>query len=248
LTLVNSKFIIFSIQTNEKEGYSLIIKSLYLFRDLNDTEITRSLHCSRAEVVEFEKNSYIFQQDEEPEHLYLILSGTVLIGQTNINGRQAYAEYLREGSCFGEIDLFLQKDCYDYSSLAKTDVKLLAVTRHFFAGACPNHCAHHQRIMFNMLHIFAEAAERNTTKIQLLTSGTLRQRIAYYLQFLSQGHKTVDLPLNREELAAYLNATRPSLSRELAHMQEEGILYLNGRKKVHILDFDLLQNEIGGAK
>ena len=223
------------------------IKNLYLFRNLNDVEIDKSLHCSRAEVVEYKKDSYIFQQDEKPDYLYLILSGTVLISQINISGRQMSAEYLREGNCFGEIDLFLQKDFYNYSSVAKTDVKLLAVTRHFFAGVCQRNCAHHQRIIFNMLHVFAEAAERNATKIQLLTSGTLRQRVAYYLQTLSNGYKNIELPLNREELAAYLNTTRPSLSRELAHMHEEGILELNGRKKIHILDFGLLQNEIDGS-
>ena len=224
------------------------LKNLYLFRELNDIEINKSLHCSKAEVIEFKKGSSIFQQDEKPAHLYLILSGLVLIGQININGRQVYTEYLREGSCFGEVDLFLQKDSYNYSSIAKTDVKLLAVTRHFFANVCQKNCAHHQKIIFNMLHIFAEASERNVTKIQLLSSGTLRQRIAYYLQLLSQGYPLLELPLNREELAIYLNTTRPSLSRELSHLQDSGIIRLENRKYVRIVDPRLLQEEIDGAE
>ena len=36
--------------------------------------------------------------------------------------------------------------------------------------------------------------------------------------------------LSREEMADYLNFTRPSLSRELGKMQEEGILELDRRQ------------------
>ena len=37
---------------------------------------------------------------------------------------------------------------------------------------------------------------------------------------------------SREELADYLNVTRPSLSRELGNMEKEGIIRLDGRKIV----------------
>lgn len=222
------------------------IKNLHLFQTLSKDEIQRSLHCSRSEVITIKKGAYIFQQDEVPHHLYLILDGTVLIGQVNFMGKQMYAEYLGEGCCFGETDLFLQRQHYEYSSIAKTDVQLLAVSRHFFAGTCQHNCSHHGRVIFNMLHIFAEASERNATKIQLLTSGTLRQRTAYYLQRLSNGRKMIELPLNREEMAIYLNTTRPSLSRELSSLQDCGSIKLDGHKKVHFLDFSLLQEEIDG--
>lgn len=42
----------------------------------------------------------------------------------------------------------------------------------------------------------------------------------------------VRTPLSREEMADYMNVTRPSLSRELGNMVKEGILALEGRKIV----------------
>ena len=222
------------------------LQNLYLFHELSDDEITKSMHCSRGGIVSYKKGSYIFQQDERPTRLFIILSGTITIGQINITGRQMNAEYLHEGSSFGETDLFLEKSVYDYSSIAKTDVTLLTVSKHFFAGTCHRNCSHHRKVIYNMLHIFAEATERNNTKIQLLTSGNLRQRIAYYLQSLSHGETAVSLPMNREELAVYLNATRPSLSRELSNLQDNGIISIKNRKSVQILDPVLLQREIDG--
>lgn len=222
------------------------IKDLTLFQTLNEDEIHRSMICSGSEVRVYKKNQYIFQQDEEPKRLYLILSGQILLGQVNFMGRQTYVEYLGEGQCFGETELFLERQHRRYFAIAKGETKLLSVSRHFLYHTCEKNCEHHSKIIFNMMHIFAQEADKNFQKIQLLTCGSLRQRIALYLQQQSDGKSKVVLPMNREDLAAYLNAARPSLSRELSAMQKAGILEISGRKTIHILDFGLLQDEIDG--
>lgn len=222
------------------------LKDLSLFSNLTEEEMERSLVCSGARVENFEKDAYIFQQEEEPKWLFLILEGTVMIGQINFMGRNTQIDYLGEGQCFGETDLFLEKTGYGHFAQAKTKAKVLAVSRHFFYRTCQKNCAHHSKIIFNMMHILAREADKSSRKIQLLTCGTLGQRIALYLQQLSGGKNTVRLPMNREDLAAYLNTARPSLSRELSRMQDQGILQLLGRSQIRIVSFSLLQDEIDG--
>ena len=95
-----------------------------------------------------------------------------------------------------------------------------------------------------MMGVFAEEAEKKSKKIQLLTCGSLRQRIALYLLQNSGENKKVELVMNREELAASLNAARPSLSRELSQMQDEGIIKMEGRKSIKILDYSRLQEDL----
>lgn len=68
---------------------------------------------------------------------------------------------------------------------------------------------HHSKILFNMMGVFAEEAEKKSKKIQLLTCGSLRQRIALYLLQNSGENKKVELMMNREELAA--SRMRPGL-------------------------------------
>jgi CRP-like cAMP-binding protein len=46
--------------------------------------------------------------------------------------------------------------------------------------------------------------------------------------------------MNREELALYLNTTRPSLSRTLLSLQEDGFIHLSSRKSIKILDAEAL--------
>lgn len=232
----------------EKKGRIIMeVKDLSLFSDLTENEMKRSLVCAGARVEIYDKDAYIFQQEEEPRWLFLILEGTVMVGQVNFMGRNSQVDYLGEGQCFGETDLFLEKEGYGHFAQAKTRAKVLAVSRHFFYRTCQKNCAHHSKIIFNMMHILAKEADKNSKKIQLLTCGTLGQRIALYLQQLSGGKKTVHLPMNREDLAAYLNTARPSLSRELSQMQDRGVLQLLGRSQIRILSFSLLQDEIDGV-
>ncbi len=222
------------------------IKELNLFRELTEDEIKRSLICSSSQVEEFTGDEYIFRQEDKPQRLYFILSGTVMLGKVDAKGRQNYVEYLGEGQGFGETDLFLGHENYEYSALARTKTKVLSVSKHFFYSTCAKNCAHHSRIIFNMMWIFAKEAEKNSRKIHLLTCGTLKMRTASYLLELSKGKKEVKLPMNREDLAAYLNTARPSLSRELSRMQELGMIRLDGRSHVEILDYDALQYEAEG--
>ena len=224
------------------------IEKLTLFRGLTEEEIDRSIICSQAKIEHYNKNTYIFRQEDRPSRLFFVLSGTVMLGQINVAGRQNYVEYVKEGQGFGEVDLFLGHEEYRYFAVARSEVTVLAVSRHFFYGTCAKNCSHHHRVIFNLLRIFAKEADRNTRKLHLLTSGSLRQRIAGYLMEQSAGNREVQLTMKREELAAYLNTTRPSLSRELSWMRDAGVIELTSRSRIRIISYQVLQNIIDGEE
>jgi CRP-like cAMP-binding protein len=54
----------------------------------------------------------------------------------------------------------------------------------------------------------------------------MREKLASYLLEQSEinSNMTFDLPINREALADYLNVSRPSMSRELGRMRDEGVI------------------------
>ena len=222
------------------------LKDIILFRNLTEEELNKSMVCSKSRIMEFHKGEYIYCQGEVPKMLYFVLKGTVLEGYINAAGKLGRADYIREGESFGGVELFLEHKAYANFARAEQGVQVLAVSRHFFYGACARNCSHHNKIVYNMLKIFAEEAEKEQEKLQLLTIGTLRQRAAAYLMRQSRGKKDIQLTMNRDELAAYLNATRPSLSRVLTAMQQKNILVIKSRRKIHILDFQKLQDEIDG--
>lgn len=223
------------------------IKDLILFENLNEEELESSLACSQSAIQSFKKGELIYHEEDKPGKLYFILEGSVELGQNRPMGRLANLEHLTQGQAFGEIELFLEHDTHTHYAKAETAVRVLAVSRHFFKSTCTKNCTHHNKIIYNMLRLFAQEAEKNIQKLQLLTSGTLRQRIAYYLMNQSKDCKTIVMSMKREELAAHLNTTRPSLSRELSAMQKEELIKIVDRAHIQIRDFSLLQKEIDGV-
>ena len=93
-----------------------------------------------------------------------------------------------------------------------------------------------------MLKIISEKALMLNRKVEYLALISVRQKIATYLleQYKITKSKTFLLPLNRQELAEFLNVSRPSLSREMCRMRDEGIIDFH-MSTIKILDLDVLK-------
>ena len=222
------------------------LKDTLLFQNLNDAEIQRILHCSHAETLSFPKGQTIVYPDDKPAVLYLILEGTVILEQYNYMGKPMNIEYRSAGSLFGETDVFLDKKAFGYTVRTESPCRILTADRSFFFRTCEKNCEHHSQAIFNMLHIFALDNHQKQERLDLLTCGELEQRLARYLLENRTGADTVFLSMNRSELAAYLNTTRPSLSRTLSGLQNQGALQIAGRNQIKILNPDILQDIADG--
>ena len=206
----------------------MTLQKLQIFRDLTEEEMQKSLVCSQAVTRTYQKNEYIFRQEDRPQKLYFILEGEVEVGSINLNGKITRMSMLAEGEYFGEVELFLRQPGYSCYARARKKATLLEVS-----------------LIFNMLQLFAEKVDKNNHQIEVLTSGNLRQRICAFLLENCNSDYNVTLHMNREELASYLNATRPSLSRMLVALQDEGLIRLSSRNKIQILDYDKVSGENG---
>lgn len=219
------------------------LQQLQIFHNLTEEELKKSLVCSQATVRKYKKNEYIFQQGDAPKKLYFVLEGEIELGSINLNGKVTRISRVTVGEEFGEVEMFLRQSAYSGYARAKKEVSVLEVSQSFFGGRCERNCVHHSKVVFNMLQLFAEKADKHNHQIEVLTSGNLRQRVAAYLLENSNPDYRVKLQMNREDLAAYLNTTRPSLSRMLLNLQEGGIIQIVNRKVIEILDCDRLQEE-----
>lgn len=226
-----------------RKGYLMQLQQLQIFHNLTEEELKKSLVCSQATVRKYKKNEYIFQQGDAPKKLYFVLEGEIELGSINLNGKVTRISRVTVGEEFGEVEMFLRQSAYSGYARAKKEVSVLEVSQSFFGGRCERNCVHHSKVVFNMLQLFAEKADKHNHQIEVLTSGNLRQRVAAYLLENSNPDYRVKLQMNREDLAAYLNTTRPSLSRMLLNLQEEGIIQIVNRKVIEILDYDRLQEE-----
>lgn len=77
-----------------------------------------------------------------------------------------------------------------------------------------------------MLHLVAEKAMDLNKRVDYLTIKSIRSKVStYLLEAYEHNHEAYfHTPMKRNELADFLNVTRPSLSRELTKMKEEGLI------------------------
>lgn len=215
-----------------------------LFHDISKEEIEKILVCSKAKEVVYQKDTYIFQQGDEPTFLYLVLDGTVLLVKDFQSGRRDVLYPINAGEVFGEMFLLSDNRNYIYDAIAQTKVTCLEIPWNFFYGFCQNACAHHQMITRNMLEIQSEKNLLLTKKLHLLSGTSLRERIILWIFDHEDSRGRAKMSMNREEFADYLGTTRPSLSRALMQMKEDGLILLENNEII-IADRNRMEESVG---
>src|SRR5699024_3780578 len=96
-----------------------------------------------------------------------------------------------------------------------------------------------------MLRTLSDRLSSVERLLAAITSSDVTARVAAYLLDLPgnmrEGTVTVTLPMAKQEIAAYLGTTPETLSRRLAALSASGLIELDGRRNVVILDIDGLE-------
>ena len=167
---------------------------------------------------------------EKPEYLFVLLEGSISVAKDSISGKRTLITNIDDpGNIFAEVYLFLPKEHYDYYTLAlESNTRVLKIPKSVFGSLGRENC--NQKLVTNMLRILSQKAYNLTEKLQVLASGGLRQKLARLLLDGMDEDNNVILAMSRENMADYLNVARPSLSRELANMNAEGLIEVKGRQ------------------
>ncbi|RDU70971.1 Crp/Fnr family transcriptional regulator [Helicobacter brantae] len=183
----------------------------FLFSDIED----KNLILSSSKILHFKKGESIFEIEDIPKYLYILLSGVVYVCENTLEGkRNIIAVFEERGECFGEVVLFLDAP-YPYYTLMAQEGELLAIPKDFVLS-------HMSKAMNKVL---AKKAFNLSNKIQLLSKASLREKILHYLSSHPQ------TPLKRYELADFLGVSRPALSKEILAMIKEGVIIEENKTK-----------------
>ena len=226
-----------------KDEMSLpMIQRIMLFNGIDVEDIKSILACSKAEIVTYEKGEMIFSEGERPSKLPILLSGSVNVARNTYDGkRNILSVYERSGELFG-YEKLLQNDArYGVFGQAQKKTRVLMIPKDFLNGTCERNCGFHSLLISNMLLIMATKTEALHGKLEIMTCGTLRQKIIKMIMLNSEDRNAPFIEMSRQEMADYLNVARPSLSRELMKMQSEGLIEASG-KTIKILNLSESEN------
>ncbi|MCE5284723.1 MAG: Crp/Fnr family transcriptional regulator [Pelosinus sp.] len=216
-----------------------------LFSNIGQTDLTNMLGCLDIKVKEYPKSHYIVSAGEPLSGIGILLSGEAAVIKENAAGSRIIMTILQPGGLFGEMPAFLPEAHWPASVYTQKSSSVLFLPPEKIVSGCQKLCPWHQTLTLNMLKIISEKALQLNKKVEYLSMKSMRGKLcAFFLeQYQKNANTTFTLPLKRNELADFLNVSRPSMSREMARMKEEGLIdfYLSS---VRLLNIEKLRTMI----
>jgi CRP-like cAMP-binding protein len=189
---------------------------------------------------QFQKGEMLFAAQDDAKGFYYVKCGKIRVYKMDEQGREAEVVRLGPGGFLGEAIVFASP-AYPVFAQAVTDAEVL-----FFDKRKINHeMSQNPSIAMYFVNLLARKCVVLSDKIESLGLRTVRQRLIRYLLSRCSGNRqcTVDLKVKKGELAKILGTISETLSRNLKHMQEEGLIEVEGNK-VKITNCPALRDEL----
>ena len=184
------------------------------------------LACLHAEKKDFPKDAFLMRTGDTAESIGLVLSGSVLVIQEDIWGNRNILSKAGAGQTFAAAYACAPGSIMNVSVAAETPVTAMFLNVKRVLNVCPSACAHHSRMIRNLLGELAEKNLRFSEKLSHMGQRTTRAKLMSYFSAEAQrlGKYEFDIPFSRQQLADYLAVERSGLSLELGKMHREGLL------------------------
>ena len=202
------------------------IRSSQLFSGISEGELTAMLSCLKAERRDFPKEAFVLRAGDTAESIGLVLSGSVLIIQEDIWGNRNILSKVGTGQTFAAAFACAPGSVLNMSVIAETPVAAMFLNVKRILNVCPSACAHHSRMIRNLLGELAEKNLRFSEKLTHMGQRSTRAKLMSYFSAEAQriGKYEFDIPFSRQQLADYLAVERSGLSLELGKMRAEGLI------------------------
>lgn len=208
------------------EKYIHILNKVILFSNISPDELSGMLQCLNPSVKTHKKNEYIAIEGDKCKGIGVVLSGKAIISKENASGNRVMLSVLNPGEIFGEIIAFSNQFTWPASVISQDECEIMFLPREKIIGQCEKVCSWHRTLITNLLGITSQRALMLNKKVEYLTIKSIRGKISTFLLDLYKKTQknNVMLNMNRNELADFLNVSRPSMSREMCRMRDEGII------------------------
>lgn len=206
--------------------YLQTLKKCPLFEGINDEELAVMLQCLGAHIEHFDKKYTIFAEGYAARHIGVLLRGVAHTVQNDYYGKRSVLSVAKDGEVFGEAFACANTEVLPVSVIAAEPCEVMLIDASHIMHTCQNHCAFHNRLIFNLMRDLARKTIQFHQKIEITSQKTTREKLLAYLTVEAKkaGRRHFAIPFDRQTLADYLLVDRSGLSAEISKMRREGIL------------------------
>lgn len=203
-----------------------IVRNSALFSGVEPQEISAMLNCLDARQERYARDAFLLREGDTTDDIGMVISGSVLVVQEDVWGNRNILSRAIPGQTFASAFACAPGAVLNVGVAAETAVTVLYLNVRKILTICPSACAHHGKVVRNLLGDLAEKNLRFSEKLTHMGQRTTRGKLMSYFSMIArkQGSFAFDIPFTRQQLADYLGVERSGLSAELGKMQREGLL------------------------
>lgn len=208
-----------------------------LFRGITPEKLSANLEEVSFHARSYKKGEILARQGDVCNRLIILIKGSVRGEMIDYSGRLIKVEDIVAPRALAPLFLFGEDNRYPVEVTANELTEVIELPK----PSVLNLFRKNEQFLENYMNLSANYARTLSDKLFFMSFKTIRQKLASYLLRLykQQQQSYIILDRSQQELSDYFGVSRPSLARELAHMQEDGLLIAD-RKHITILQKEQL--------
>ncbi|MFO7574966.1 MAG: Crp/Fnr family transcriptional regulator [Bacteroidales bacterium] len=216
-------------------NYELLSRSP-VFRGLDAEKTKRVFEKVNYRIRKYTPGSVIALSGEEIISLQIVVSGMVKGEMVDYSGRTLKIEDIGAPRALAPAFLFGSNNRYPVNVTAVTEAEILTIDKHDFVRILGGD----DLLLTNYLDTISNRSQFLSEKIRFITFKTIKGKLAnYILEKAGKNLSSIRFGRSQQELAEFFGIARPSLSRALKEIEDEGIIIAGG-KDITILDRERL--------
>ncbi len=201
---------------------------------LNTMELNISLYSlliqyfiDKEPIQKLPVGSYLFQEKEEVENIYLLLNGTISIGRVHVKGKEFILKILSGEEVIIEYELFKQHPTYHFFAKTLSNCDVLIIKRTQFEEYVLNEPS----LLASLSNYLCTRYIKSQIKCQdLIMNGkkgglySILIRLCNSYGIVTENGILIDLPITHQELANLTFGTREVIQRMLKELREIDVI------------------------
>lgn len=218
-----------------------LLRQIEYFTDLTEDQLHTLAGASELKTAA--KHRYIFREGEDSKKIYVLVGGTIKLGNSSADGREVIKSIMHPKALFGEASLTTGESTR--SSFAKSidvDVRYVEMDVTTFIAVMKENFSFNMKVIQHM----SGKIERTEKRLESLVFNDARTRIIGFIKdnAINFGHKVgletlLKHSLTQQDIANYTGTSRQTVTSVLNELKKTNLIHFR-RKRILIRDMEAL--------
>lgn len=216
-------------------GTSPCLHKVNLFQNLDPPQI----EAVQALIIQhtLANGEVLLREGDYSDRLFIVRFGAMKLVRYGSDGNEYVIDTLFPGDFYGGDQLFARGKMQE-TAIAEGECGICTITGKHLRDlmlSTPD-------IAFKIITYLNTKLEQYRLQLEMLSTKDVEKRICMYLLDRVQRTDSCMLLLSQEDLGNAIHLTKETVNRKLAALQEQGLLQVSGKRKLHVLDMVRLRD------